>query len=100
MIEIPKIVFKGVPSKDPSKDKDRHDLWLLNLALSGIERYASNFGAALHLFDYCLLQQSILPASSHTFTAWQFVAARDAVMSINHFMKAMISANDLANTSH
>jgi hypothetical protein len=93
MNEAPRIVFRNVSAED------QQTLWLVNSALSSMERFVSLFGVALHLFEYCSIQASVFPGPSPVFSAWKLVAARDSVMSTNHFMKEMIATNDLANTS-
>jgi len=92
----------GTPQIDLSRSpkEEEKSLWLLNGALSSIARFSSNFAACVHLFDYCALQNSVLPdPRSEAFSTWQFVAARDAVMSIWHFRQEMHAAHDLANQS-
>jgi hypothetical protein len=93
MSDAPNIVPGNVPPDDKRK------LFLLNCALSDMEKYSRYFGSALHLFDYCFIQQSVLPGPSGAFNSWRMIAARDAVMSIYHFKNSMIVANDLANQS-
>jgi hypothetical protein len=92
----------GTPRIDlstaPSEELD--ELGLLNNALDGMERYVQQFAEALHLFDYCLIQRSVISASgSGPFSAWMRLAASDGVMSIWHFRKEMDIANSVANKS-
>jgi hypothetical protein len=87
----PRIIFMG------DIRKEGQPYWLLNGALSSMEKYVNDFHADLHLFEYCSMQSSVLAVPSNAFNTWRLVAARDAVMAINHFMKELIAANDIAN---
>jgi hypothetical protein len=71
------------------------------MAHSATSRNMPNkFRDALHLFDYCNMQNSVLPGgSSSVFMAWCFLAARDAVMSVWHFRNEMMAANNFAKLS-
>jgi hypothetical protein len=92
--KIPQIDLSAAPKEESD------DLWLLNHALNEIQQQTENFLAAVHLFDYCHMQISVLPGrTSDAFSSWLFVAARDAVMSVWHFRQQIAAANTLANRS-
>jgi hypothetical protein len=94
--------LKTIPQIYPNVPlaEEADDLSLLNGSLEAIDSYATNFRNAVHLFEYCLLQASVL-ADGHlsAFVNWQRIAARDGVMSIWHYRQSMLAANTIANTS-
>ena len=74
------------------------EISLLNEALRDMYSYTTDFVVDLDLFHYGKSQEAAAPPDqSGRFSKWRFVAARDAVMSIFHFRKEMLAANDLAN---
>ncbi len=58
--EVPQLCMNIVPLDE------RHDICLLNHALKDIEKYTRQFGAAVHLFDYCGMQDSVLSSRRRT----------------------------------
>jgi hypothetical protein len=85
---VPKIDLETVPAGDVD------DLRLLNLSLRNMDRFVHNFAAAIDLFEFCRAN----PHQSRA-RAWIYVACRDAVMQIWHFIKSMNAANAIANKS-
>jgi hypothetical protein len=71
-------------------------IFLINGKLSGLENRVKEIKSAVQLFDYCTAQSSAISNPFNQFESWTFIAARDMVMSINHFMKELIAANDMA----
>ena len=51
--DVPQLCMNIVPLDE------RHDICLLNHALKDIEKYTRQFGAAVHLFDYCGMQDLV-----------------------------------------
>ena len=91
---VPQIDVRVAPKEEAD------NLSLLNKALSDLQRYENHFASALHLFDYCYIQLSVMrPTVSDAFQSWMLVAARDAVMSMWHFRKVLDAANSFANQS-
>src|SRR5665213_2967286 len=85
-------------ARAPKDESD--DIWLLNMALRDIEKYAKQFGAALHLFEYCVMQMSVMPTGrADAFFSWMLLACRECVMSIWHFRKEITAANNCAKKS-
>jgi hypothetical protein len=92
-VNVPQINSSGIP------EGDRAEIWLLNGALTGMDRFVRQFLTDVRLFDYCAVQSMVLEGQSAAFRDWLFVAARDGVMAIWHFRNEMKSANDIANKS-
>ena len=55
---------------------EREDMCLLNFALKGIEKYTNQFGVAVHLFDYCAMQNSVLGSLPGRPSAFNLAIAR------------------------
>lgn len=94
--EVPQICMGIVPLEE------REAVCLLNFALRDVEKYARQFGVAVHLFDYCAMQESILgadPGRPSAFVEWRWLACRDAVMSLLHFRGQMEAARKIAEKS-
>jgi hypothetical protein len=91
---IPQIDLKIAP------EEEHGNLRLLNFNLNEILRFVDQFGSALHLFDYCSMQESIIPSQpAGVFFRWKLITCRDAAMSIYHFRNVIEGAHNLANQS-
>lgn len=99
---VPIINLRGAP------DAEQSAIIRLNFALGRLRRYESDFNAALSLFDFCEHQKNIARSSMKTdpfkymdisqqLTAWQFVAGRDAALTIYHFGWAIDGVNNASS---
>jgi hypothetical protein len=66
-------------------------LQLVGLALNNLAYFAECFEADLSLFDSCAKQIKTEPKRKEQLRNWQFVAARDGVVSIYNFSEALSS---------
>jgi hypothetical protein len=81
---------------------ERQDICVLNFALRDIEKYTKQFGAAVHLYDYCCMQDSVLsslPGRPSAFGCWRLLACRDAVMSLLNFRGEIEAARNISENS-
>jgi hypothetical protein len=76
---------------DNLPEAQRQGLRLLGHALDNLEYYANCFEAALKLYDYCAesTRGVMRPRAANSYREWQFIAARDGALSIDHFFEAM-----------
>lgn len=91
-----------IPQVDPSRipQDEATEMFLLNNALSSMDKYVSQFGDALQLFEYCGRQMAFLKFGGRgPLFSWQLIAARDAIMSVYHFRHEMTAANNYAKQS-
>jgi hypothetical protein len=91
--DTPHINMHGAPPDQQG------EIRLLNDALRDMHTYTRDFNSAVDLFENA---QRLSSGTSHQDSSrvieWQFIAARDGVMSIFHFRNEMLAANNLANT--
>ncbi|MGA2637519.1 hypothetical protein [Methylocella sp.] len=94
--DVPQLCMNIVPLDE------RQDICVLNFALRDIEKYTKQFGAAVHLYDYCCMQDSVLgslPGRPSAFGCWRLLACRDAVMSLLNFRGQIEAARNISENS-
>lgn len=77
-------------------EREKHAAFLLQRRLDSLADYIENFVSAINLFEFCRDNISA-KSSQHDFRNWQFIAARDGVMTIYHFGKSVTHLNDILN---